>query len=391
MQEKKPENPILMKNTAGNGPKSSCREIAAGCVECGICVKKCAFLKKYGTPKQIADSWLREEESSAVNPFACSLCSLCTAVCPVDIDPRQMFLAMRCHAAARDASVLKPHKLLLNFERRGTSKRYSFYGLPPGCDTVLFPGCSLAGSRPRRVMQLFDYLTNSIPNLGIVLNCCTKPSHDLGRTSFFQAMFGEMQQYLGSHGVKNIIAACPSCHSVFSQYGGSFNFIHVYDLLQEQDFQPEAGLPPATVTVQDSCVARLDTNMQQRVRHLIQARGVALEEMRHHGSKTFCCGEGGGAHFVAPDLAGSWAKTRRQEAQNRRIITFCSGCAHFLGKVTPTTHLLDLLFDPAAALAGKIRVGRSPFTYLKRILLKRQFRKKMRYGFSRERVFSQEK
>jgi hypothetical protein len=59
--------------------------------------------------------------------------------------------------------------------------------------------------------------------------------------------------------------------------------------------------------------------------------------------------------------------------------------------VTPTTHLLDLLFDPAAALAGKIRVGRSPFTYLNRILLKRQFRKKMRYGFSRERVFSQEK
>ena len=391
MQEKQPKNRVLTENRVETSSQAASREIAEGCIECGICVKKCAFLEKYGTPKQIADSWLQGKEGSAVNPFACSLCNLCTAVCPVDIEPRQMFLAMRCEAAARNAAVLKPQKVLLNFERRGTSKRYSFYGLPPGCDTVLFPGCGLAGSRPQRVMQLFDYLANRFPNLGIALDCCTKPSHDLGRASFFRAMFGEMRQYLVSHGVKNVIAACPSCYSIFSQYGEDLNCSHAYNLLQEEDFQPNAGLSPVTVTVQDSCVARFDANVQQRVRSLIKARGVSWEEMRHHGTKTLCCGEGGGAHFVAPGLAGSWANMRRREAQNRRIITYCSGCAHFLGKVTPTTHLLDLLFDPAAALVGKIRVSQAPFTYLNRLLLKRRFRKKVQYGFSRERVFCQVK
>lgn len=391
MQKIQPKNSILINSRAGNASQAACREIAAGCIECGICVKKCAFLGKYGTPKQIADSWIQEKECSAVNPFACSLCSLCDAVCPVNIEPRKMFLALRCEAAAKNPAVLKPQQILLDFERRGTSKRYSFYGLPPGCDTVLFPGCGLAGSRPQRTMQLFDYLADRFPNLGIVLDCCTKPSHDLGRSSFFRTMFDEMQQYLISHGVKNIIAACPSCYIVFSQYGGSLNSTQIYDFLQEEDFQPKAGLPPAMVTVQDSCVARFDANLQQRVRTLIRACGVSWEEMRHHGTKTLCCSEGGGAHFVAPDLAGSWATLRRREAQNRRIITYCSGCAHFLGKVAPTIHLLDLLYDPADALAGKTRVAKAPFTYLNRILLKRQFRKKMWYSFSRERVFSQVK
>lgn len=360
------------------------------CVECNICVKQCAFLKKYGTPKNIADTWPGEGHQSLSRAFECSLCSLCTAVCPVKIDPKRMFLEMRRLSVANGQADLSRQKQLLNFEKRGTSKRYSFYGLPSGCDTVLFPGCALSGSRPRRVMQLFEHLQNFFPNLGIVLDCCTKPSHDLGRTAYFAAMFSEMQRYLTGHGIKNVFVACPSCYAVFKQYGKGFSTRSVYEILAREYWQPESLFSAEPVTIQDSCVARFEKNMQDSVRKLTRSRGISFEELKHHGKKTLCCGEGGGAHFVAPDLAGNWAVRRKKEVQNRRIITYCAGCAHFLGRVAPTAHLLDLVFDPVATLAGRATVARSPFTYLNRLLLKWKFKRKMKYGFSRERVFSGE-
>jgi Fe-S oxidoreductase len=298
-----------------------------------------------------------------------------------------MFLGMRRYIVTSGKANFTKQKPLINFEKRGMSKRFSFYGLPPGCDTVLFPGCALAGTRQHRVMQLYDHLLSYYPNLGIVLDCCTKPSHDLGRSDFFEATFSEMTQYLTDHNVKNILTACPSCYAVFNQYKTGLTTRNVFDILAREywSFDSQPAIKP--LTVQDSCVARFEKEMQISVRRLIRSCNVSVEEMKHHGKKTLCCGEGGGAHFVAPELAGSWVKTRKKEVNNRNIITYCAGCANFLSKVSPTIHLLDLLFDPAAALAGKSKAAKSPFTYLNRLLLKRKFKKKMNSGLTRERTF----
>ena len=364
------------------------REMSEKCIECNLCVKQCAFLKKYGTPKNIADKWAVKRVTAKAMPFECSLCSLCTAVCPVDIDPRKMFLAMRRDLAARGEADFTKQKMLLNFEKRGTSRRYSFYGLPQGCDTVFFPGCALAGSRSHRVMQLYDHLQKKIPHLGIVLDCCTKPSHDLGRSNYFHSMFSEMQKYLVNRGIKTVLVACPSCFAVFNKYAEELATRNVYDILAAEAWQPDSTVPPIVVTIQDSCVARFENDIQASVRKLIRTRGISFEEMKHHGKKTLCCGEGGGAHFVAPDLAGQWGEIRRTEGEGRRIITYCAGCANFLGKIGPTAHLLDLLFDPAATLSGRAKVARSPLTYINRLLLKRRFRKKQQYANTRERNLS---
>ena len=367
---------------------SELQEMSEKCIECKLCVKQCAFLKKYGTPKSIADSWTSRGDIEAEMPFECSLCSLCTAVCPVDIDPRKMFLEMRRFVAASGMTDFRKQKLLLSFEKRGTSKRYSFYGLPQGCDTVFFPGCALSGSRSQRVMQLYDLLQSLFPEIGIVLDCCTKPSHDLGRSDYFNSMFSEMHKYLMDNGIKNILTACPSCFAVFNTYAEGLVTQSVYDILATEKWQVESSLPQTSVTIQDSCVARLEKNMQDSVRKLIRAKGISFEEMKHHGKKTLCCGEGGGAHFVAPELAGQWGEIRRNEGQGRRIITYCAGCANFLGKIGPTAHLLDLIFDPVATLSGKAKVARSPMTYINRLLLKRRFRKKQKYASTRERTLS---
>jgi hypothetical protein len=76
---------------------------------------------------------------------------------------------------------------------------------------------------------------------------------------------------------------------------------------------------------------------------------------------------------------------RRDEAGGRTTLTYCAGCANYLNPLIPTYHLLDLVFEPRATMAGKIRVSRSPFTYLKRLKLKRYFRNNLDAAVSRER------
>ena len=71
--------------------------------------------------------------------------------------------------------------------------------------------------------MLFDRIKTTIPALGVVLDCCMKPSHDLGRESHFQAMFGEMKTYLLDKGVRNILVACPNCYKVFKTCGEEFD------------------------------------------------------------------------------------------------------------------------------------------------------------------------
>jgi hypothetical protein len=48
-----------------------------------------------------------------------------------------------------------------------------------------------------------------------------------------------------------------------------------------------------------------------------------------------------------------------------------------LNRVAPTIHIADLLYRPEAALNGKLKVARTPFTYLNRIMLKRRLKKEL--------------
>ena len=194
-------------------------EVFEKCIECGLCEKECAFLRRYGDPKSIAnahDSANRKQQDIA---FECSLCGLCAAVCPTAVEPGRMFLAMRREMVRQGRGAYPEHAPILGYESRGTSRRYTYYAFPEGCDTIFFPGCSLPATRPGRVVELYEHMGKNIPHLGIVLDCCTKPSHDLGRDEYFRAMFQEMKAYLLEHGIKTVLVACPNCYKLFKEYG----------------------------------------------------------------------------------------------------------------------------------------------------------------------------
>ena len=376
---------VITENWLRPGLQVQIAATKSGCTNCGDCVRECAFLKKSGTPKSIADSFDATDPKSLARSFECSLCGLCSVVCPEQLDLDGLFLEMRREAVNRGFGDYPEHSPLLTYERLGTSRRFSLYRLPQGCTTIFFPGCSLSGTRPDGVNRVFAELQKTDPTVGIVFDCCLKPSHSLGREQYTGAMFEEMNNWLVQQGVKEVLVACPNCQVMFTSLGQGLKVRTVWESLAESGLQPEGV--SGTVTVHDPCVIRDARPVHQAVRTLLNRQGLRVEEMPHSGRITICCGQGGAVNLLNPQLAASWGELRKREASGRRIITYCAGCVQALGGHTPTNHLVDILFAPNQALAGKKKGAGAPFTYLNRLRLKRAFKRKEGYVVTRERTF----
>jgi Fe-S oxidoreductase len=361
------------------------RDVYNRCINCERCMAECGFLEEYGKPKHIADVYDPDNDECRKMAFECSLCSLCTAVCPVAVDPVEMFLEMRKNTVSSNGHKTE-YSTLTAYEKRGTSRRYTYYALPAGCDTIFFPGCTLTGTRPEQTQNVFSLLQARIPSVGIVLDCCTKPSHDLGRYDYFNRMFSEMAGFLEDHGIKDIVVACPNCHKVFSEYGKMFSVQTIYEIIDQNGITLHDKIS-GTVTVHDPCPMRFDRSAQDAVRNLIAGHGLGIFEMPHNRDKTLCCGEGGAVACVNGDIADIWRKKRGEEAGKNMMVTYCAGCAGHLKKTGPVIHILDLLYDPKKAMKGKARVDKPPFTYLNRLLFKRKMKKKINAAITRERMF----
>jgi uncharacterized membrane protein YdjX (TVP38/TMEM64 family)/Fe-S oxidoreductase len=355
----------------GTSINSIFHSVQTGCNACGLCVKECAFLKKHGNPRDIAVKHNPSAGDGEVVAFECSLCGLCTALCPKGVDPSAFFLEMRREAVRNGRGRFPEHAAALAYERRGMSSAYSYYGLPAGCDTVFFPGCALAGSRSEAVIRTYERLRATMPTLGVVLDCCGKISHDLGREEDFASSFGEMRRYLVSQNIGTVLTGCPNCHKMFREYGEGLLVASIYEILArsiavEQD---EIGGKKKRVTMHDPCGARFEREIGDSVRGLVLGTGTAIEEMEHSARITLCCGEGGSVGALAPGLLTTWAEMQRQERAGRVTVTYCAGCASRLG--ADTVHVLDLVAgEPGEVLP----VAKPPRTYWKRLRLKSWFK-----------------
>lgn len=344
--------------------------LLGGCSECQACVVKCPFLAKYGTPSSIAREVLAA--GSMVDPFACSLCGLCGAVCPENLSPGDLFLAMRRQAVTDGTVDLARYKALLNYEKRGTTRLFSWYS-PAGSTTVFFPGCTLPGTRSGITWRFYAELRALIPDLGIVLDCCHKPSHDLGRQDYFLEHFHAIRQKLIARGVTEVLVACPNCFKVFERYGAPLKTTMVYEIMAKK--AAPAPVMEDQVVVHDPCPLRHHDGIHDSIRALLAAQGVAVRKMEHSGKLTLCCGEGGGVGFHTPEFATAWAEKRKQLTGDDLIVTYCAGCAGFLSRSGAVGHIGEVLFAREKALSGACKPAKAPLTYFHRLKLKRRFQK----------------
>lgn len=366
------------------------KEIAEKCTHCSKCQRECAFLTKSGTPGQLAKTYLRhylkpdnisssEEKPPTSLPYQCNLCALCTSICPVDLEPNRMFLELRREAVREDTFQIHKYRQLLSFERIGKSELFRYSHFPENCDTVFFPGCALPGIRPDHTLKIFKLLRQHKATTGIMLDCCLKPSHDLGRQVFFATAFNQLVHQLSANGIKKVITGCPNCYQTFKQYAAkTLNISTIYTELDELRlkglFNP-AMKPKRELTIHDPCTTRFHQDIHHAVRELSRKSGITLREMDHNRATTFCCGEGGAVGCVGTDFTADWSERRHGETKELPLITYCAGCTVRLKGKGEALHLTDLIFsDLRSSLLSRLP-ARPPFTYLNRLLLKRKLRR----------------
>ena len=321
------------------------------CTDCGLCRRECALLARYGSPATIATRLAEHPDETEAIAFSCTLCGLCTAICPEDFDTPAFFRALRKEHATHHAP--SPcHKGLLFHERLGSSRLFRHVRIPEGATTLFFPGCNLPGSRPEIIEDAFSFLANRIPGLGIVLDCCGTPSRALGRLEGRPDGVKRLQALCDAHGIREVVTACPNCHALLSEFLTRVAVVTLYEKLDRSDFPvPELG-SGHSLCVHDACVTRHDAGIQTGVRNLLSKSRASLSEMPHHGATTFCCGEGAGVSDLNPKLSANWTHRRKSEARGRQIVTYCGSCS----KRLDAPHILDLLFPekrpPASGLAS---------------------------------------
>ncbi len=347
-------------------------DIRERCSECGACVRNCAFLTQHGTPRAIASTRELSDPRERRIAYQCSLCGLCTALCPEGLDPCSMFLEIRRHDVEAGCFASRPYRSLLRYEALGNSRLFTYYGLPAGSDTAFFPGCTFSGTRPAVTRRLYRELRRHYPSLGIVLACCAKPSHDLGRMAHFRSVFGELLDRLSVGGVRTVLTACPNCTKIFRQYGQGMSVQTVYEILHRHGVAESEATATGggEISVHDPCPLRDHHEAQSAVRGLLTDMGYTCVEMPHRKKMTLCCGEGGAVGCTQPDNSRGWAERRKQESEGRKLVTYCAGCTHFLGQATPTVHILDMIFRANGVSDNDISVSKGPVTYLNRLLLK---------------------
>ena len=353
-----------------------CEDAAARCIECGACaaVQDEGCECPIGMWGPFAARMASEAEQDEFTPesmrlfFTCAMCGACTIDCPVGIDGPSVVRAIRStflelHPLA--ASTWRP----MHVDRAGNALaeirawrgiRYDDALLETAgrCESLFFPGCTLATYAPELTRATDDFLRKTGETDGMTALCCGNPLSCIGLPSRFEDYGRGLNRRLAARGIRRIVSGCPNCHHALlrsQELGFIDQEIEIHALPQvlvdagvripaERSVKPEAR----TFSVHDSCSDRHDDVFGSAVRALLPEG--SCREMRHHGPNSICCGSGGIVSYY--DVSVCEHRRARRMAEFRDcgadcMVTACASCSNSMLRcdgTAPVHHYLELLF-----------------------------------------------
>jgi heterodisulfide reductase subunit D len=354
------------------------------CTRCGECVKWCpTFTEKQEldeiTPlRQIerVRSFLRAQTLGplgrlfgfrrateetlhmfSAGTYDCTLCGRCAVVCPINIQTRSMWIAMR--ETLVDQGVYPEP---LDHLREAVTTHYNLSGdpnedrliwsenlpqVPEGvggkeqAEVVYFVGCVASFypqsySVPQSMVQILDRAGVDFMALGGEEWCCGFPLIIAGMGDAAVESVRHNVEAVRRTGAKRLVAACPSCyHTWKDEYSHilgeplGFEVLHATELLEEIIPEGLVRLEPfeQTVTYHDPCDLGRTSGVYDAPRNVIRAiPGVTFVEMEHHHEYSLCCGGGGDVEMADADLTAAVARRRIGEAKATEAKVLLSAC-----------------------------------------------------------------
>jgi glutamate synthase (NADPH) small chain len=367
-----PNTAVLPSVTATGYSLEEAEKEAQRCLrcECLECVKVCEYLEHFGKyPRRCAReiynnaSIVQGEHRANLLINSCTLCDLCTTVCPEDFSMPDLCLGARREMVDSGKMPPSAHEFALEDYAWSRGNAFALSRGAPGLDQsayVFFPGCQLAGSNPAQVEAIYERLRSVLPGgVGLMLDCCGAPAYWAARQDLFEQGLADIAERWAGLGRPTIVFACPTCLALIGPRLEGARSIFLSQVLEEGAVAPtpSRGQDLPVRALHDPCTTRNNPEVQQSVRRLLALLGQPLEELALSRELTECCGYGGLEANANPELARRVA-IRRGEESDAEFVTYCAMCRDSLAAAGKRTiHLLDLVFPGGEDPAGRARPG----------------------------------
>jgi heterodisulfide reductase subunit D len=384
------------------------------CTRCGECIEWCpTFAEKedsdaitplrkieavQGFVKQQYGLWARifgsrplDAEALRVHSagtYDCTLCGRCGIVCPVHIDTRSLWIAMRETLVDQEV-----YPETFDHLRETITTNYNLSGdpnedrliwsenlpqVPEGvkgktqAEVVYFVGCvssfyPQSYSVPQSVVQVLDRAGVNFMTLGGEEWCCGFPLIIAGMGDAAVESVRHNVEAVRKTGAKQLVASCPSCYHTlkhdYSRIMGEplgFEVLHATELLEKIVSDGHIQLEPLeeTVTYHDPCDLGRTSGVYDAPRNVIRAiPGVNFVEMEHHHEYSLCCGGGGDVEMADADLTAAVARRRIEEAkatESKVLLSACQQCKRTLAIAARREKVRVRVMDVAELIARQM-------------------------------------
>ena len=286
--------------------------------------------------------------------WACTTCRACDEICPADIEILDKILDMRRYLSLMEADF--PSELGKSYVSMENSSNP--YGVDqttrgdwtdqldfevkrlgePGvtAEYLMWVGC--AGSfddRNRNVTvataRLLHKAGVDFAILGAKELCTGDPARRTGNEYVFQGLALQNIETLNDLGIDKIITQCPHCFNTlgneYPQFGGEYAVIHHSEMLSR--LVEEGKLTPTstgeTIVFHDPCYLGRHNDTFLAPRMIVESSGVKVE-MARNGTKSFCCGAGGGKFWFEEHTGKKVNIDRTEEAVGTGADVIATGC-----------------------------------------------------------------
>jgi len=329
-------------------------------------------------------------QTHSAGTYDCTLCGRCGLVCPVHIDTRSLWIAMR--EALVDQGV---YPEAMDHMREMVTTHYNISGdenterliwsqnlpeIPEGvggkkqAEVVYFVGCvssfyPQSYGIPQSIVEILEHAGVDYMTLGGEEWCCGFPLIIAGMGDAAVESVRHNVEAVRKTGAKRLMAACPSCyHTWKDEYPHilgeplGFEVLHSTELLEEIIGAGKLKFKPLeeTVTYHDPCDLGRTSGIYDAPRNVIRAiPGVNFVEMKDTREYALCCGGGGDVEMADKDLSAAVAKSRiaqATETEAKYLLSACQQCVRTLAGAARRDKVRMRVMDVAQLVAQALEV-----------------------------------